>query len=358
MMKPLQLVKAVALLLVTAVASSTGASAAEERRVALVIGNSAYLTAGALANPKNDATAIAKALEKAGFGDVTLVTDLDNSGMRKALKAFSRKAAGADIAAVYYAGHGVEVAGQNYLIPVDAELAQAGDVEHEAIGLSSVLSTVEGANRLRLVILDACRNNPFKLAGSEGKRSVGRGLARVEPQGGNTLVAYSAREGTVALDGPEGENSPFATALIKAMEEPQDVRIMFGQVRDEVLASTGRNQEPFIYGSLGGGIISLLPMEPKGAQEPQTLISSVPDDGKAAADQAVDESKGGVKVEIPDIKTLVNPDNGEDVVNVDPADVDGGDKKVIDPLDLADQLGTVEEPLAADGGAAAEAASS
>src|SRR5690606_8517938 len=138
-----------------------------------------------------------KALREIGFDEVTLKQDLDQRGLLRALKEFSDLAAGADVALIYYAGHGVEVDGRNYLVPTDAALAKAADVEFEAVLLDNARTAVSGATKLRLVILDACRNNPFKLASADGKRNVGRGLSRVEP-GSNELVAYAAREGTLA----------------------------------------------------------------------------------------------------------------------------------------------------------------
>ncbi|MEO8667582.1 MAG: caspase family protein [Bauldia sp.] len=236
-------------------------------RVALVIGNSAYANVSELANPKNDGAALAKALRGAGFDEVTELRDLDQAGLRRALKEFTANARGAETALIYYAGHGVEVGGTNYLVPVDATLAQATDVEFEAVPLDNVRTAVSGATKLRLIILDACRNNPFKLAASGGKRSVGRGLARVEPNA-NELIAYAAREGTVASDGRAG-NSPYATALVKYLGKPGlEIRLLFGQVRDDVVAATAGEQEPFTYGTLGGEAIFLNGASASSASQP------------------------------------------------------------------------------------------
>ena len=228
------------------------------RRVALVVGNSAYENVTPLANPVNDAATIAHSLKAAGFDEVRLVDNLGQGQLLRAMRDFATIAAGAETAVVYFAGHGVEVDGRNYLVPTDATLAKATDVDFEAVSLDAVRTAVSGATKLRVVILDACRNNPFKLASSDGKRSIGRGLARIEP-GANELIAYAAREGTVASDGGGGgSNSPYATALAKYLEEPGlDVRILFGRVRDDVMAATGDTQEPFIYGTLGGGALFL-----------------------------------------------------------------------------------------------------
>jgi uncharacterized protein len=240
-----------------------GANLALAKRVALVIGNSTYAEVGELNNPHADAVALAKALKDAAFDDVKLVENLNFEQMRRELKDFSNLAAGADIAVIYYAGHGVEMPEQNYLIPVDAKLLRSTDIEFEAITLASVRSAVSGATKLRMVVLDACRNNPFKLASNDGKkRAANRGLAAVEP-GASEFIAYSAKEGTLAQDGPPKGNSPFATALLKSLSRPGvDIRLMFGQVRDDVLAATGREQEPYTYNSLGGEAIYLVPPTP------------------------------------------------------------------------------------------------
>ena len=255
-------------LFITLFAQAAGALA--ERRVALVIGNSAYRNAAALPNPKRDAAALADKLKALGY-EVTLKTDLDYDQMRRALRAFSRIADGADVAVVFYAGHGMEAGGVNYLIPVDAKLETAADLDFEAITLNKALGVVDGARKLKLVMLDACRDNPFakrmKPAGGR-TRSIGRGLARVEPSGGNVLVAYAARAGTTADDG-DGAHSPFTQALLDNLAAPGlDVRLMLGKVRDEVKRATGGRQEPFINGSLGGETISLAPAAPASPAKP------------------------------------------------------------------------------------------
>ena len=227
-----------------------------EVRVALVIGNGAYTSVPKLPNPNSDAQAVADSLRAAGFKTVHLDNDLNAAAMREKLNAFSAEASKADWAVVYYAGHGIEVSGTNYLIPVDAKLKTDRSVQFEAVPLDSVLASVESARKLRLVILDACRDNPFlrDMAKTVASRSVGRGLARIEPETSATLVAYAAKAGQVASDGVAGQaNSPFATALIRNMSKPGvEIRKFFGLVRDDVMASTGNSQEPFVYGSLGG----------------------------------------------------------------------------------------------------------
>lgn len=169
------------------------------------------------------------------------------------LRVFARAAEGADWALVYYAGHGIERNGINYLVPTDATLETDRDIQFEGVPLDQVLSAVDGASQLRLVILDACRDNPFanKMQRAGGSRSVGRGLARIEPDPG-TLVVYAARAGQVASDG-DGSNSPFAAAFVKSLAIPGiEVRKLFDVVRDDVMDATGKRQQPFTYGSLPG----------------------------------------------------------------------------------------------------------
>ena len=239
----------------------TGAAAVAESRIALVIGNSAYQNASRLPNPIRDATAVAALFRSAGFDVVDLQTDLGGSELRRAIRNFGARAENADVALVYFAGHGIEVDGGNYLIPVDARLERDLDVEDEALSLERILKVIEPAKRLRLVILDACRDNPFArtMHRTLASRSIGRGLARVEPASLNTLIAFAAKAGSTAADG-SGANSPFTAALLKHLLSPGvDLRIAFGLIRDEVLSNTQNRQEPFVYGSLGGAFVSLLP---------------------------------------------------------------------------------------------------
>ena len=156
-----------------------------DRRVALVIGNSAYREVPHLPNPTRDADLIGAALRSTGIEDVTIVHDRDRESMVAALKAFARKADAADWAIIYYAGHGIEIGGANYLIPVDAKLETDRDVPDEAISLDQLQSKIEGAHKLRLIVLDACRNNPFaaQMKMTVANRSISRGLSPVEPTG-------------------------------------------------------------------------------------------------------------------------------------------------------------------------------
>ena len=236
-----------------------------EKRVALVIGISRYQQVPPLDNPAHDAAAMGALFRKAGFDVVDDKRDLGIVDLRRAVREFSEKAQDADIAVVYYAGHGIEVDGLNYLVPADAKLARDFDVDDEAVSLDRVLRALDPVKRLRLVILDACRDNP--LAGTIKKsvatRSIGRGLAKVEPTTPNTLVAFATKAGAVADDG-NGENSQYTSALVKYIAEPGvDVRVAFGRVRDEVLKKTSNRQEPFVYGSLGGDNLALVPQPAK-----------------------------------------------------------------------------------------------
>jgi len=241
----------------------TCTEAAAEKRVALVMGNSAYKNVGALTNPANDSEAMSATLKDAGFDVVDLRKNLGVEDMRRALRDFAANARGADVAIVFFAGHGIEVGGINYVIPVDAVLEHDIDVDDEAISLDRILTIIEPAKQLRLVILDACRENPFSktMKRTIGSRAIDRGLAKVEPNP-NTLVAFAAKAGSAALDG-DGQNSPFTSALIKHIATPGlDLRKAFGYVRDEVLKNTGNKQEPYVYGSLGGDDVPLVPAEP------------------------------------------------------------------------------------------------
>src|ERR1700680_4069950 len=211
-----------------------------EKRVALVLGNSAYQNVPRLPNPVNDGAVIAATLKAAGFDVVDSRHDLAAAETRRALRDFAAVARDADIAVVYYAGHGMEVDGSNYLIPVDAKLERDTDVYDEALSLDRILVAAEPAKQLRLVILDACRDNPFakNMKKTVALRGIGRGLAKIEPASPNTLIAYSAKAGSTALDG-DAKNSPFTMALAKHLTTPGlDVRRAFGFVRDDVLKAT------------------------------------------------------------------------------------------------------------------------
>jgi hypothetical protein len=248
-----------------------------EKRVALVIGNGAYQKVSKLANPTRDAAAVAALFKTAGFDAVEVKSDLGATAMRRALRDFSDVARDADVAVVYYAGHGIEVNGTNYLIPVDATLERDVDVEDEAVPLERLTQLLDQAKRLRLVILDACRDNPFMQSMRRSSRSIGRGLARVEVPTSDILVAFAAKPGFIAADG-DGTNSPYTTALLKHLATPGlDLRLALGRVRDEVLKSTNGKQEPYVSGSLGGSEIALVTAKPQVQAAPQAVVPAPSD---------------------------------------------------------------------------------
>ena len=255
---------------------------ADGKRVALVIGNSTYRNVPTLPNPANDGADIAAALTRLGFA-VTLVTNASFDQMRRGLIAFGRDAAGADMAAVFFAGHGMEISGENWLIPVDAELKKDTDAANEAVSLRSVILQVSNTTSLGLVVLDACRNNPFvaKMSRSLALRAViGGGLGRIEPVG-NVLVAYAARDGTTALDG-DGRNSPFTAALLHNIETPGvEVTFMLRNVRDDVMEVTRNEQQPFVYGSLSRKAIYLAGQPSSADQVAANQANATPADASA-----------------------------------------------------------------------------
>lgn len=260
-------------------------SQAAENRVALIIGNGAYQKVPALPNPPRDAGDVADVLEQLDF-KVTRLIDGDLAHMNSALSDFAKAADNADIAIVFYAGHGIEAAGENWLIPVDAEIASDADASKRAISLHQVQKLVDRTSRLGLVILDACRDNPFAIkaaaeapaiaaAGtpSAKSRSLNHGLAPTYPTG-NVLIAFSAKDGTVAEDGA-GRNSPFTSALLHHIgQSGLEVTFLFRIVRDEVMKATNGLQQPFVYGSLSKESIYLRP--PSGDQLLATLPTIAP----------------------------------------------------------------------------------
>lgn len=222
-------------------------AAGTEKRVALVIGNSAYENVTALPNPANDAKAIGKFLNSAGF-EVIQATDLDHDEMIQVLQDFSARISerGPDtVAFVYYAGHGVQIAGENYLVPVDARIGSEADVPNAAIRLVDVMATLQAVpSRMRIVLLDACRNNPFSQL-----KDAGRGLAIVDAPNGS-IVGYSTAPGTEAFDG-DGANSPYTTAFLRvAGEQNLPIERVFKQVRVAVNEATDGKQTPWESSSL------------------------------------------------------------------------------------------------------------
>ncbi len=222
-----------------------------KNRVALVIGNSKYQHTAELRNPGNDAADIAASLKKLGF-KVMVGLDLDKLAMDRIIQAFAESLSGASLGAFFYAGHGLQVGGQNYLVPVDAKLNTAAALDFEMTRLDVVQRAMERATNTNVLFLDACRDNPLSrnLARALGTRStdVGRGLAVVEA-GSGTLISFSTQPGATALDG-EGRNSPFSGALAKRIEAPEDLMSILIGVRKEVVTVTHHKQVPWEHSAL------------------------------------------------------------------------------------------------------------
>jgi hypothetical protein len=262
----------------------TPAPAQAERRVALVIGNSAYEHAPVLRNPGSDAPAVAAALEGLGF---TVLTgfDLRKADTDRMLREFAAALGAGDIALFYYAGHGLQVDGRNYIVPVDARLATENDLPFEAVDLALVLSLMERQSRTTLVFLDACRDNPLaqNLARSMGaarSTAVGRGLAIAEG-GIGTLLVYATQPGNVALDG-DGTHSPFTAALLDFIATPEiEIRQMLSRVRNAVLTATDGRQVPWDHSSLIRDFFfvpraAAIPPPDSGAVAPSAAVSQPP----------------------------------------------------------------------------------
>jgi uncharacterized caspase-like protein len=235
--------------------------------VALVIGNGAYASAGALANTHNDANLVGGALKQAGFTTVTTRTDLSTQAFQKALREFQTQADGAEVAVIYYAGHGIEAKGVNWLIPIDATLSDERALPYEAIDTNLALEAVAGA-RVRILLLDACRDNPFGRTWKAGTRSVMRGLGRVEAD--DVLIVFAAAPGERAADG-KGVNSPFAEAVARALPKAGvPVQLLGGVIRDDVMGATGQQQRPFVSASMTGQPFFLVGGEAQPAAPVQT----------------------------------------------------------------------------------------
>ena len=251
--------KHVLLCFVVLMAGVSGAAA--DRRVALVIGNADYVSAGSLDNPKNDADAVAAALEKLDF-EVLKGIDLDHRGMQSVIRDFSELLVGSDVALFYYAGHGIQVSGQNYLIPVDAELEDETDLEFSAVDFDLIIRQMEREPRVKLLFLDACRDNPFKqdlARGMTRARATGRvydGLAEISVNrgsGGGTFIAFATDPGALAMDSDGGKHSPFTQALLDHIERPGlEVHAMMIDVRSTVWQRTSKRQRPWSNSSLTG----------------------------------------------------------------------------------------------------------
>lgn len=251
--------------------------AAAEKRVALIVGNSAYQNVTRLDNPRNDAVLMADTLGGLGF---TLIggraqLDLDKSALDTAIQNFGRQIQGADVALFYYAGHGVQISGSNYLVPVNANPTREADVDFQMVDINLVLRQMQGSGtRLNLVILDACRNNPF---GARGLRSSDGGLAQMRaPEG--TLISYATQPGSVAQDGSDG-HSPYTKALAATIRQSGlDIFQTFNQVGLAVKRETAGAQQPWVSSSpIGGSFyftapagpqVATTPSQPPGAADP------------------------------------------------------------------------------------------
>jgi uncharacterized caspase-like protein len=231
------------------------AAAGEEKRVALVIGIGAYQNAPVLANPVNDARAIGEALRRLKF-EVSEVYDPNYRDLARSVREFGIRAAGSDVALIYYAGHGVQVDRENFLLPVDAKLERERDLLYEALPLERFLGEVSQATKIGMVLLDSCRTNPFvdRIARSMGlaSRAISTvpGLARVDNVPRNTMVVLAAKADQIAQDGVQ--HSPFAAAVLAHFQIPGlELSLFFRSVRDTVLRATNNKQEPYMFGSLG-----------------------------------------------------------------------------------------------------------
>ncbi|MBP2293419.1 SUMF1/EgtB/PvdO family nonheme iron enzyme [Azospirillum rugosum] len=228
-------------------------SGSPEKRIALVVGIGKYEYAPELQNPRNDAKAIGDALRKLQF-DVDERFDLDGRTFERALRDFGIRASQADVAVIFYAGHGIQVGGNNYIVPSDARLERERDLVYEAMPLNLMMGELSQARKLGILMLDACRNNPFvdrlKQAG-QNRIQVNYGFARIDDTPSDTLVAMATRADQLAEDG-QGDHSPYSAALLQHLETPGlELSLFFRNVRDTVRQSTNGRQEPYIFGSLG-----------------------------------------------------------------------------------------------------------
>ena len=269
------------LLLIFIILTYPALAATPGKRIALVIGNSAYKDAPLLANPTNDAEDVAKTLSGLGF-QVTKSLDLNKAEMDRALSSFASSLKGAEVGLFYYAGHGLQVSGQNYLVPVDARLESPSALDFEAVRLDVVQRIMENETQTNVLILDACRDNPLtrNLARSMGARSgaIGKGLAAQE-SGAGTIISYSTQPGNVALDGTGKRNSPFAEALVKHLpSEGRDLSSVLVRVRNDVMAATAKRQVPWEHSALTDELV--LAQRPAEAP-PKAVTQSI--ETKAAA---------------------------------------------------------------------------
>jgi uncharacterized caspase-like protein len=238
-----------------------------------VLGNGAYQSVAQLPNPSNDAADVALALRNIGF-DVIEGRDLERRAMEEKIREFGRRLDKADVALFFYAGHGLQVGGKNYLVPIDAKLERAGDLSFETLDVGLVLGQMEADKRVNLVFLDACRDNPLSrsLARALGARSaaVGQGLASIQSAVG-TMIAYATQPDNVALDG-DGRNSPFTTALLKHIVTPGlEISSVMKRVRADVVAATRDRQVPWDHSSLIGDVVLVPTADAATAVRPEAV---------------------------------------------------------------------------------------
>ncbi|WP_187639955.1 caspase family protein [Bosea sp. F3-2] len=248
-----RMASAFALVLWAVVLSSPGFAAVPERRVALVIGNSAYTAVPPLANPQRDAKGVSAALKRLGF-EVVEGYDLKMEDMTGKVREFAQKLDGAKAGLVYYAGHGIAVGDENYLIPVDASLRSEADLDFRAVNVQLVLRQMQRDERVNIVILDACRDNPFATQLQAKSRAVTRGLTAIETQSASgILIAFATDPRATALDGERDGNSPFTSALLKHIETPEvSITTVMDRVRADVWEATGKKQKPWTNSSIIG----------------------------------------------------------------------------------------------------------
>jgi hypothetical protein len=271
-----------------ALAGSIVTASASETRVALVIGNAAYRNAAVLANPKNDALDVAAAAQQLGF-KVIVGIDLDKTGMDRTVRQFAQALKGASVGMFFYAGHGLQVGGRNFLVPIDAELKTAEALDFEMVGLDVVQRIMEAATETNILFVDACRDNPLSrnLARAMGTRStaIGHGLTAQEA-GAGTLISFSTQPGNVALDGM-GRNSPYAAALVKHINAPgKDLPAVLVQVRRDVMAKTGKRQIPWEHSALTAEVVLASPAsaQTSAAAAPQAEASKQGEGNDASPD--------------------------------------------------------------------------
>ncbi len=255
-------ISAVLLLALTAIISVTSSASFAASRVAIVLGNGNYLHTSSLPNPVNDAQKIADALESLGF-EVNLLVDTSKQTLEQLRNETESLLRGADVGLFFYAGHGLQIDGQNYIVPIDATFENPETVANQLVSMTKFLALMEQHTATNIIFLDACRNNPFaevienqisagrsmSIDGSTQIRDIGKGLAEMKASVG-TLIAYATQPGNVAEDGV-GENSPFTTGLLRHLREPGvEIREILTEVRVAVLAETEQRQIPWDHSSL------------------------------------------------------------------------------------------------------------